>query len=118
MDETTETPVTAEAEEALEEGAKDASGSFTRLAGKGQEKIKQTAGDLGSAAAGSQPVTAARDIFEQASRSLMTQFHVATTDGLDELRGQIADLEERLAALEGKKRPAAAKEAKDGAAEG
>lgn len=117
MEEQTDTPGTGDAEAAVDDEGERGT-SIGRLANYGQETVKKAAGDLGSAAAGSQPVTAAKDKFDQATHSLMAQLHVASTEQLDDLRSQIADLEERLSALEGKKRPAAARDAKDVTADG
>ena len=117
MDEDTTTQTASETEAPAGEASKQG-GNLSRLADYGQETIKKAAGDLGHAAAENERVAGARDKLGEAAQSLLTQLHLATTDEVEELRQQVAALEERLAALDPKRRLAAAKEAKDDSPEG
>ena len=117
MDEETTTQTASETEAPAGDAAKQG-GNFSRLADYGQEKVKKVASDLGNAASSNERVTGTRDKLGQAAQSLITQMHLATSDEVGELRVQVAGLEERLAALEPKRRPAAAKEPKDDSVEG
>jgi hypothetical protein len=116
MDEETTTQTTPETEGQQED--RDRQGGLARLADYGQETIKKAAGDLGHAAAENERVAGARDKLGEAAQSLLTQLHLATTDEVEELRQQVAALEERLAALETKRRSTAVKEDRNDSPEG
>jgi hypothetical protein len=79
--------------------------TLTKLAERGEEALKRLSGEIEK----NQRVTEARERLVRIEKSVLNRVNIAALDETEELRKQVADLEERLAKLEGgtsRKKPA------------
>ena len=79
-------------------------GVVSRLAGRGEEAITRLMDELGRNSVVTDALAramSAKGRLDNASRTALTQVGLAPADDLDDLRKQVADLERRLAKVEG-----------------